>query len=122
MLKRGQSVRQAGNRTLVGFGSGHQSKLATRSSGFFDLHFKWSPCSIKQDFLKLNSGAFIKNMNATSKSSQFSGTKSIPGAFTNASSMAPARRTYMRPRHLLNHFEGHKELTRKDELVSNLKT
>ena len=27
----------------------------------------------------------------------------------------------LRPKHLLNHFEGHKELTRKDELVNNLK-
>ena len=28
----------------------------------------------------------------------------------------------IRPRHLINHFEGHRELSRKDELVANLKT
>ena len=27
-----------------------------------------------------------------------------------------------RPRLILNHFEGHKELTRKDDLLNNLKT
>ena len=27
-----------------------------------------------------------------------------------------------RPLHLINHFEGHKELTRKDELFTNLRT
>ena len=30
--------------------------------------------------------------------------------------------TLIRPRHLINHFEGHKELTRKDDLICNLKT
>jgi hypothetical protein len=28
----------------------------------------------------------------------------------------------LRPKQLVNHFEGHKELTRKDDLLSNLRT
>lgn len=30
--------------------------------------------------------------------------------------------TQIRPKHMVNHFEFHKELTRKDDLVSNLRT
>lgn len=28
----------------------------SQSSNYMDFHFKWTPCSVKQDFPKLNSG------------------------------------------------------------------
>ena len=58
------------------------------------VHFKWSPCSIKTDFYKLQ--ALVPNQNDQFK--------------------------FIRPRNMLNHFEFHREISRKDELIHNLRT
>jgi len=63
------------------------------------VNFKWSPVSIKSDFTRL-SGANLP---------QQQGLPPNPAAFS-------------RPKSLINHFEFHKELSRKDDLVTNLKT
>lgn len=87
----------------------HNFKLIT-------LHFKWSPCSIKSDFEKLMCKSHIPPkiiaLNNSAGPVESSKLKNIltPSALE------------IRPRLLLNHFEFHKELTRKDDLIHNLKT
>lgn len=79
-----------------------------RPSSPLQVHFKWTPVSIKSDFTKLQSNA----------GGQYFNTYGSVGA-------APAQgqlTATLRPRNLVNHFEFHKELTRKDDLVTNLRT
>lgn len=78
------------------------STMQQRPSSPLQVHFKWTPVSIKSDFHKLPSGISSVGTNNT----------------VFGQTLSPA----LRPRHVINHFEFHKELTRKDELVSNLRT
>ena len=57
--------------------------------------------SVKSDFYKLTAASQIFNPNLQNLSKNLSN---------------------VHPKHMVNHFEFHKELTRKDELVSNLRT
>ena len=74
----------------------------------FKVQFKWSPCSIKQDFMKLSVG-LNHGLNSAQK-------------IMNGINNGIGQGQLMKPLHLINHFEGHRELTRKDELFSNLKS
>ena len=73
------------------------------------VNFKWTPCSIKSDFQKLSATNGIPPSN-----------QSQSGAAQYANAPLPPQN--IRPRYMINHLEGHRELTRKDELVLNLKT
>ena len=120
-----------------------QSKMSSMSIITpLKVQFKWSPCSIKSDFMKLSSICNVgwaqqpKSHNNSTTQKQFFGQSSrIAGANSSIySSMGQnasvnflqkqnqVGSNFIRPKHLINHFEGHKELSRKDELVSNLRT
>ena len=74
------------------------NNAATRPPSPLAVNFKWTPCSIKSDFYKLSAA----------------NTHLLPN---NQSQEALAGR-----RGMINHLEGHRELTRKDDLIINLKT
>jgi hypothetical protein len=78
------------------------------------LNFKWSPCSIKADFDRLMCKSQIPSRAA----------KSTTNTNETRGQKWPQLPIYLdnRPKLLLNHLEYHKELTRKDDLINNLKT
>ena len=74
------------------------------------LNFKWSPCSIKNDF------------EALSKQSKMPLRQIRRPLMDSNKKMNDYMFDSKLPKMMINHFEFHKEITRKDDLLCNLKT
>ena len=82
------------------------------------LNFKWTPCSIKSDFESYseNKPKVGANQNAIGPNMSVN-LPTVYGTMHNQKDQGVTKNTVF-----LNHFEFHKELSRKDDLLSSLKT